>query len=147
MNQVDKQALRESAVNAKLAGEAPVMPFDQRIDALNSFTKLLTPSTAIALLDELEAKDRRNAELNSTLERWAVDRAQSASNLEAAEKRVAELEAEPVAMSDHRFRELVNTLRDIAIEYHGTQQLREHIARACRAAMPVSAPQQEHDHG
>ena len=46
-----------------------------------------------ALLDELEAKDRRNAELNSTLERWAVDRAQSASELEAAEKRVAELEA------------------------------------------------------
>ena len=45
-----------------------------------------------ALLDELEAKDRRNAELNSTLERWAVDRAQSASELDEAEKRIAELE-------------------------------------------------------
>lgn len=45
------------------------------------------------LKDELEAKDRRNAELNSTLERWAVDIAQSASELDEAEKRIAELEA------------------------------------------------------
>lgn len=52
---------------------------------------------------------------------------------------LASLEAVPVAMSDHRFRELVNTLRDIAIEYHGTQQLRERIARACRAAMLKSS--------
>lgn len=46
------------------------------------------------LKDELEAKDRRNAELNSTLERWAVDRAQSASELDDAENRIAELERE-----------------------------------------------------
>ncbi|MDM4417406.1 hypothetical protein [Klebsiella oxytoca] len=38
-------------------------------------------------------------------------------------------------MKDHEFRELVNQLRDIAIEYHGTQQLRERIARVLRAAM------------
>ncbi|ELM3660009.1 hypothetical protein RYR38_003478 [Edwardsiella piscicida] len=63
MNKVDKQALRESALNAKTAGEAPVMPFEQRIDALNAFTKLLTPVTAIALLDENEALERRVAEL------------------------------------------------------------------------------------
>ena len=43
------------------------------------------------LLDELEAKDRRNAELNSTLERWAADRAQSASELDDADKQIAEL--------------------------------------------------------
>lgn len=41
----------------------------------------------------------------------------------------------PVAMKDHQIRELVNDLRDIAIEYHGTQQLRERIARTVRAAM------------
>ncbi|ECI8027185.1 DUF550 domain-containing protein [Salmonella enterica subsp. enterica serovar Ramatgan] len=40
-----------------------------------------------------------------------------------------------VAMKDHQIRELVNELRDIAIEYHGTQQLRERIARTVRAAM------------
>lgn len=41
----------------------------------------------------------------------------------------------PVSMKDHQIRELVNELRDIAIEYYGTQQLRERIARAIRAAM------------
>ncbi|MGK3363407.1 DUF551 domain-containing protein [Citrobacter portucalensis] len=41
----------------------------------------------------------------------------------------------PVAMKDHQIRELVNDLRDIDIEYHGTQQLRERIARTVRAAM------------
>ncbi|WP_258294882.1 DUF551 domain-containing protein, partial [Salmonella enterica] len=30
---------------------------------------------------------------------------------------------------------LVNDLRDIAVEYHGTQQLRERIARTVRSAM------------
>lgn len=44
-------------------------------------------------------------------------------------------------MKDHEIRELVNQLRDIAIEYHGTQQLRERIARAVRAAMLAAAPQ------
>ncbi|GCW61601.1 putative phage protein [Escherichia coli] len=42
--------------------------------------------------------------------------------------------AQPV-MKDHQIRELVNELRDIAVEYHGTQQLRERIARTVRAAM------------
>jgi len=41
----------------------------------------------------------------------------------------------PVAMKDHQIRDLVNELRDIAIEYHGTQQLRERIAHTVRAAM------------
>lgn len=33
-------------------------------------------------------------------------------------------------LKDHQNRELVNELRDIAVQYHGTQQLREKIARA-----------------
>ncbi|MFO3919836.1 hypothetical protein [Enterobacter hormaechei] len=41
----------------------------------------------------------------------------------------------PVSMKDHQIREMVNELRDIAIEYQGTQQLRERIARTVRAAM------------
>ncbi|MFS9649387.1 hypothetical protein [Enterobacter hormaechei] len=41
----------------------------------------------------------------------------------------------PVSMKDHQVRELVNELRDIAVEHHGTQQLRERIARTIRAAM------------
>ncbi len=38
-------------------------------------------------------------------------------------------------MKENQIRELVNELRDIAIEYHGTQQLREQIARTVRAAL------------
>ena len=57
MSNIDKQALREAAATAKIAGEAPVMPFDQRITALNDFMKQCTPATVLALLDELEAKD------------------------------------------------------------------------------------------
>ncbi|HHW0865224.1 TPA: hypothetical protein ACUSXM_000339 [Escherichia coli] len=30
---------------------------------------------------------------------------------------------------EHQVRELVNKLRDVAIKYHGTQQLRAHIAK------------------
>lgn len=37
-------------------------------------------------------------------------------------------------MKENQIRELVNELRDIAVEYHGTQQLRERIARTVRAA-------------
>ncbi|CAM8108562.1 hypothetical protein QCN13_02455 [Enterobacter hormaechei] len=45
----------------------------------------------------------------------------------------------PVSMKDHQIRELVNELRDIAVEYHGAPQLRERIARTVRAAMPQGA--------
>ncbi|HDC4842586.1 hypothetical protein PO467_12995 [Enterobacter kobei] len=114
MSNIDKRALREAAANAKIAGEAPVMPFDQRITALNDFLKHCTPETVLALLneiaeleqrhcgtallereemhtktlgrmlDELDAKDRRIAELEL--------------KLEAAEKRIAELEAREVKL-------------------------------------------------
>lgn len=50
-------------------------------------------------------------------------------------------------MKDHEFRELVNQLRDIAVEYRDTQQLRERIAHTVRAALqpgnsaqPVTVP-------
>ncbi|OXM32237.1 ead/Ea22-like family protein [Salmonella enterica] len=65
MSNIDKQALREAAVNAKIAGEATVMPFDQRITALNDFMKHCTPATVLALLDELETAEKRIAELES----------------------------------------------------------------------------------
>lgn len=97
MSNIDKRALREAAANAKIAGEAPVMPFDQRITALNDFLKHCTPETVLVLLDEiaeleqrhcgtallereemhtktlgrmldeLDAKDRRNSELTEAL--------------------------------------------------------------------------------
>ncbi|MEH5014074.1 DUF551 domain-containing protein [Phytobacter diazotrophicus] len=38
-------------------------------------------------------------------------------------------------MKEHEIRELVNRLRDIAIKYHNTQQLRERIAHAVNSAI------------
>ncbi|HIH9462863.1 TPA: DUF551 domain-containing protein [Klebsiella variicola subsp. variicola] len=43
-------------------------------------------------------------------------------------------------MKDHEIRELVNQLRDVAIKYHGTGQLREQIARTVRAHMLQAEP-------
>lgn len=54
MSKIDYQKLREIAEKTKIAGEAPVMPFDQRINALNDFMKHFSPDIALALLDELE---------------------------------------------------------------------------------------------
>ncbi|EAQ9760299.1 DUF551 domain-containing protein [Salmonella enterica subsp. enterica] len=49
-------------------------------------------------------------------------------------------------MKENQIRELVNDLRDIAVEYHGTQQLRERIARIVRAALlQGSQPVSNHD--
>lgn len=45
------------------------------------------------------------------------------------------IQAVTVPMKDHQIRELVNDLRDIAVKYHGTQQLRERIARAVRSVI------------
>ncbi|EMX9222818.1 ead/Ea22-like family protein [Citrobacter koseri] len=61
MSNIDKQALRDIAEKTKIAGEAPVMPFEQRINALNDFMKHFTPATVLALLDELEAAKQDSA--------------------------------------------------------------------------------------
>lgn len=65
MSKIDYQKLREIAEKTKIAGEAPVMPFDQRITALNDFMKHCAPATVLALLDELEAAKKRIAELEA----------------------------------------------------------------------------------
>lgn len=45
----------------------------------------------------------------------------------------------PVAMKAHHVRELVNQLKEVAITYHGTQQLRERIANVVRSALAPAA--------
>lgn len=57
------------------------------------------------------------------------------TTLRAGDKLYRHAQPAPVVLKDHQIRELVNQLRDIAIEYHGTQQLRERIALVIRAAM------------
>lgn len=90
----DKQALRDIAEKTKIAGEAPVMPFEQRINALNDFMKHFTPATALALLDELEAKDRHIVKLSTKrardVETLQSELIQARIRAEDAEKRIAE---------------------------------------------------------
>lgn len=80
MSNIDKRALREEF---KMMQECYSDPADR--------DRQVIYIAAEALLDELAFLDKRNAELNSKLERWAVDRAQSASELDDAEKRIAEV--------------------------------------------------------
>ncbi|MES1763788.1 ead/Ea22-like family protein [Escherichia coli] len=96
MSKIAYQKLREIAEKTKIAGEAPVMPFDQRINALNDFMKHFSPDIALALLDELErnqqyikSRDQENEEIALTVGKLRVE-------LEAAEKRIAELEAREI---------------------------------------------------
>lgn len=43
-------------------------------------------------------------------------------------------------IKDHEIAQAVNTLRDIAIEFHGTQQLRERIAEVLRPLFKKGTP-------
>lgn len=156
MSKIDYQKLREIAEKTKIAGEAPVMPFDQRINALNDFMKHFSPDIALALLDELERnqqyikrRDQENEDIALTVGRLLIENGQLVADtlrhladneidsdyfaitstnengteidhemaitdyalqaagtvdelvaaLESAEKRIAELEAEPVSQT------------------------------------------------
>ncbi|WGB08411.1 ead/Ea22-like family protein [Escherichia coli] len=91
MSKIDYQKLREIAEKTKIAGEAPVMPFDQRINALNDFMKHFSPDIALALLDERErnlqyikSRDQENEDIALTVGRLRVE-------LEGKHRRITEL--------------------------------------------------------
>ncbi|EJF1040479.1 ead/Ea22-like family protein [Escherichia coli] len=91
MSKIDYQKLREIAEKTKIAGEAPVMPFDQRINALNDFMKHFSPDIALALLDEWERnqqyikrRDQENEDIALTVGKLRVE-------LEGKDKLIAEL--------------------------------------------------------
>ncbi len=91
MSKIDYQKLREIAEKTKIAGEAPVMPFDQRINALNDFMKHFSPDIALALLDERERnqqyikrRDQENEEIALTVGKLRVE-------LEAEKQRAKDL--------------------------------------------------------
>lgn len=110
MSKIDYQALREAAERATPAMERLLMlPADDDllseqelkdygvdIDALNAFKFLAGPETVLALLDERERnqqyikrRDQENEEIALTVGKLRVE-------LEAAEKRIAELEAREI---------------------------------------------------
>lgn len=99
MSKIDYQKLREIAEKTKIAGEAPVMPFDQRINALNDFMKHFSPDIALALLDERErnlqyikSRDQENEDIALTVGKLSVELEASENNLIDSECHVAELE-------------------------------------------------------
>lgn len=100
MSQIDYQKLREIAEKTKIAGEAPVMPFDQRINALNDFMKHFSPDIALALLDERERnqqyikrRDQENEEIALTVGKLRVE-------LEGKDSKIANLTAERDALRE-----------------------------------------------
>ncbi|EIH0383133.1 ead/Ea22-like family protein [Escherichia coli] len=113
-NKIDYQKLREIAEKTKIAGEAPVMPFDQRINALNDFMKHFSPETVLALLDERErnqqyikSRDQENEDIALTVGKLRVELEEAKSKLNEqreyyegvisdGSKRIAELEAREI---------------------------------------------------
>ncbi|APV62210.1 ead/Ea22-like family protein [Salmonella enterica] len=111
MSKIDYQKLREIAEKTKIAGEAPVMPFDQRINALNDFMKHFSPDIALALLDERErnlqyikSRDQENEDIALKVGKLRVELEETKSKLNEqreyyegviadGSKRIAELES------------------------------------------------------
>ncbi|HAP2423621.1 ead/Ea22-like family protein [Escherichia coli] len=118
MSKIDYQKLREIAEKTKIAGEAPVMPFDQRINALNDFMKHFSPDIALALLDELERnqqyikrRDQENEDIALTVGKLRVELEETKSKLNEqreyyegvisdGSKRIAELEAREILLPE-----------------------------------------------
>ena len=110
---IDTLALREAAeraipamerllmlpVDDDLISEQELKDYGVDIDALNAFKFLTGPETVLALLDERERnqqyikrRDQENEDIALTVGKLRVE-------LEAAKKRIAELEAEPVSQT------------------------------------------------
>ncbi|EIC9948075.1 ead/Ea22-like family protein [Escherichia coli] len=113
MSEINYQALREAAeraipamerllmlpVDDDLLSEQELKDYGVDIDALNAFKFLAGPETVLALLDERERnqqyikrRDQENEDIALTVGKLRVE-------LEAAKKRIAELEAEPVSQT------------------------------------------------
>lgn len=114
MSKIDYQKLREIAEKTKIAGEAPVMPFDQRINALNDFMKHFSPDIALALLDEINALEEtrindvcRIAELTKQLElaksKLNEQREYYEGVISDGSKRIAKLESNEVREDGNQF--------------------------------------------
>lgn len=143
MSEINYQALREVAERAipamerllmlpaddDLLSEQELKDYGVDIDALNAFKFLAGPETVLALLDERERnqqyikrRDHENEDIALTVGKLRVE-------LEAAKKRIAELEAEPVSQT-YKLPELIEGMEvsidvstcdaDLGNRYFGT---------------------------
>ncbi|EPU5190047.1 TPA: ead/Ea22-like family protein [Escherichia coli] len=119
MSKIDYQKLREIAEKTKIAGEAPVMPFDQRINALNDFMKHFSPDIALVLLDERERnqqyikrRDQENEDIALTVGKLRVE-------LEAEKQRAKDL-----FMENARLKSGIAGLIHLGIRYADVEVMR-----------------------
>ncbi|HGD8512959.1 TPA: ead/Ea22-like family protein [Escherichia coli] len=110
---IDYQALREAAERAipamerllmlpaddDLLSEQELKDYGVDIDALNAFKFLAGPETVLALLDERERNQQYIKRRDQENEEIALTVGKLLGELEAAKKRIAELEAEPVSQT------------------------------------------------
>lgn len=87
----NKQALRQLAVDAKEL--AIIKRYTKGIEAQKKFIAAANPATVLALLDELEARTASETLYKASLK-------QADAELEAAAKRIAEMEARSVVIPD-----------------------------------------------
>lgn len=111
MSNIDKRALREAAEKAlpamkrllmmpndELFDEA-LLNVDGDVDAANAFNLLTGPETVLALLDELEAAEQRNAEL---VHNHRVHAARLIDERRQLKQRIAELENSETQLINER---------------------------------------------
>lgn len=98
MSEINYQALREAAQNAKDLGG--IKNYKRGEQAVAEFESLITPHIVLALLDERERnqqyikrRDQENEDIALTVGKLRVE-------LEAAEKRIAELEAREILLPE-----------------------------------------------
>ncbi len=119
MSKIDYQKLREIAEKTKIAGEAPVMPFDQRINALNDFMKHFSPDIALALLDERERNQQYIKSRNQENEDIALTVGKLRVELEAEKQRAKDL-----FMENARLKSGIAGLIHLGIRYADVEVMR-----------------------
>ncbi|HIC5750490.1 TPA: ead/Ea22-like family protein [Salmonella enterica subsp. enterica serovar Newport] len=116
MSNIDKQALREAATEATQGGwyvdydfdvchESGAFIAETHGDSLVQNAKFIAaanPSTVLALLDELEAAVKQNAQDVQIKARLCRESNSLHDRLRDAEKRIAELEARTVTLPDRK---------------------------------------------
>ncbi len=97
MTKINYQALREAAQNAKDLGG--IKNYKRGEQAVAEFESLITPHIVLALLDERERNQQYIKHRYQENENIALTVGRLRVELEAAKKRIAELEAEPVSQT------------------------------------------------
>ncbi|EOG7229204.1 hypothetical protein ACRZIA_003865 [Klebsiella michiganensis] len=108
------QSMKAAAEKAKHAGEAPVMPFDTRISALNKYQIFVCPDNVLALVEALEKAQADGNEYASSERAVAVKSVELQDEIYGLKARIAELESRTVKLP--KLKMLEDYLAEVAIE-------------------------------